>query len=308
MGNLRTRARIYSAIRRFFEDNRYLEVDTPCRIPAPMPEANIRPQPSGDWFLHTSPEICMKQLLVRGLDRIYQLSKTFRQQERGKKHLPEFTLLEWYRLKSDYHDLMAETESLIRFVAEQVADKTAGRTATALPYQDRAIDLSPDWPKITVAEAFDRYAGISLETVLNGPSPADRFDQCMGCTIEPHLGWDRPVFLYDYPAALGAAFARLKADDALVAERFELYIGGLELCNGFSELTGTAAYRQRFEVENRLRHTRLQAAYPLPERFLEAVEDMPDAAGNALGIDRLVMLFCNTARIDDVVAFTPEML
>lgn len=305
--HLNTRARILSEIRRFFENRQYLEVETPCRIPAPMPEAAICPQPSGDWFLQTSPEVCMKQLLAGDMDRIFQICRAFRQQERGNKHLPEFTLLEWYRKNADYQELMTETEHLVRFVAEQRARETAG-PAAAIAYQGRVINVSPHWPKITVAEAFDRYAGHSLKSVLSGPSPADRFDECMGCDIEPQLGWDRPVFIYDYPASLGAAYARLKPGNPDIAERFELYIGGLELCNGFSELTGQTACKQRFEAEDRLRRVRQKADCPMPQRFLDAMKNMPEAAGNALGIDRLVMLLCDTDCIDDVVAFTPEML
>ncbi|MDY6906459.1 MAG: EF-P lysine aminoacylase EpmA [Thermodesulfobacteriota bacterium] len=306
--NLQTRARIMRAIRQFFENRRYLEVDTPCRIPAPMPEATILAQPSGGWFLQTSPEICMKQLLARGLDRIYQLCKAFRQQERGPKHLPEFTILEWYQKGADYNDLMAETRDLIRFIARQLAGTPDDPSTAPLPYQRHMIDLSQEWEKLTVDEAFSRYASISLETILAEPDPADRFDECMGFEIEPKLGWDVPVFLYDYPASLGAAYARCKHEDPAIVERFELYIGGLELCNGFSELTGRAVYKKRFETEDRLRQARLNAKYPTPKRFLDAVAHMPDAAGNALGVDRLVMLFCNTGRIDDVVAFTPETL
>jgi elongation factor P--(R)-beta-lysine ligase len=292
--NLHLRATIVKAMRAFFYDHDYLEVDTPCRIPAPMPEAAIVPQPAGDWFLQTSPEICMKRLLAAGLPRIFQISHTFRKDERGCRHLPEFTLAEWYARDRSYLDLMAETEALLRRIAE------AANCPATVCYRQHTIDLAPNWPRMTVAEAFDRFAPASLNTSL----AEGRFDDIMGVDVEPRLGWDRPVFIYDYPAPQGAAFARLKPGHAQIAERFELYLGGVELCNGFSELTGADAYRFRFDQEQKAS----VRPRPIPEAFLHDMEEMPPAAGNALGVDRLVMLFCDAARIDEVVAFTPEAL
>lgn len=292
--NLRLRASLIKAVRDFFYTRAYLEVETPCRIPAPMPEATIAPVSSEGWFLQTSPEVCMKRLLAAGMPRIFQICHTFRRSERGGRHLPEFTMLEWYGRGNDYLDLMAETEDLLRFAAN-----TTGN-GEALPYQGQIIDLSPGWPKMTVAEAFDCFATIPISAAIT----QNRFDEIMGTEIEPRLGWDRPVFLCDYPTSQGAAFARIKPGNAEVVERFELYIGGLELCNGFSELTGAAAYRERFEKEQQNSATSL----PVPKKFLEEIAEMPAAAGNALGVDRLVMLFCDAAAIDEVVAFTPELL
>jgi len=296
--HLKTRALIIDAVRRFFIGRGYLEVETPTRLPALLPEAHIDPVASESWYLQTSPEQCMKRLLAAGHKRIFQLCKTFRKAEYGKKHLPEFSLLEWYRAGADYRDLMQETEALIRFVAEQLS------TGDLLRYQGAAIDLSPDWPAMTVAQAFARHTDQTLEQAIK----TGAFDERIGCDIEPELGLDRPVFLYDYPAEIGAAFARQKTADPTVVERFELYIGGLELCNGFSELTGTSAYEERFRQEESRRTGRGVAPLPRPEQFLSDMDSMPEAAGNALGLDRLVMLFCDASAIDDVVAFPPEKL
>lgn len=298
IANLITRARITEAIRAFFAGRGYLEVETPCRIPAPIPEAEIFPQPAGGWFLQTSPEVCMKRLLGRGFSGIFQICKAFRRHERGRKHLPEFTLLEWYRTDADYRDLMDETEALIRFVADAL-----GR-GKFLPYQGNDIDLSGEWQRATVGRALEDYGGVQSAPGLT----AERFNELMVEAVEPKLGLSAPVFLYDYPADIGAALARLKPDDPRYAERFELYIGRLELCNGFSELTGTDAYRTRFEKARRELNKSAFAGSPWPEAFLADMDHMPPAAGNALGIDRLTMLFCDTDDISNVVAFTPEDL
>lgn len=230
------------AIRRFFHSNGYLEVETPIRIPAPAPEAHIEPLSSEEWWLHTSPELCMKRLLASGLDRIFQICRCFRKGERGARHLPEFTLLEWYTAGQDYQDMMTQTEALIRAVADCVGDGSPVR------YQGRTVTLSERFRRMTVAEAFDRYAPGSVDQAL----AEGRFDEWMGLEIEPRLPVDRPLFLMDYPATCGA-LARLREDNPAIAERFELYMGGLEICNGFSELIDAIEQRRRFEIERRAR-------------------------------------------------------
>ena len=165
------------------------------------------------------------------------------------------------------------------------------------------VDLAPGWMRLPVAEAFLRLGSQSMEKALE----TGRFDEVMAHEIEPRLGKTRPVFLYDYPAACGA-LARLKPEDPSVAERFELYIAGLELCNAFSELTDPVEQRSRFKKEMQARRKAGAQVYPLPEKFLGALKQMPTSTGNALGIDRLIMLFADACRIDDVVAFTPEHL
>ena len=295
--NLIVRARIIQAIRSFFIDHDYIEIETPIRIPAPAPESHIDAVESGDWFLQTSPELCMKMLLAAGFRRIFQICKCFRQAERGRWHLPEMTMLEWYRINSSYLDMMHECEILIDHIARQINSKNT------LTYQDAEIDLTPPWSRISVAEAFKSFTSMSMEAALEN----DRFDEIMVEAIEPNLGQRRPAFLYDYPASRGA-LARTKPEDRRYAERFELYIGGLEICNAFSELTDPVEQRQRFESERNRRKDFGKSIYPMPEKFLNALGDMPEAAGNALGIDRLVMLFADTHNIDEVVAFTPEEL
>jgi lysyl-tRNA synthetase class 2 len=229
---LRLRARMVQAIRCFFLENDFLEVETPLRIPAPAPELHINPVSSEDWFLQTSPELCMKRLLAAGYPRIFQICKCFRAGERGNLHLPEFTMLEWYRAETDYRTLMEECEALIPFVARELGfDNT-------FSWQGHKIDLGTPWERITVREAFSRYAATSADEALK----TDRFDEILACEVEPCLGLERPVFLYDYPAELGA-LARLKPGDPDIAERFELYCAGLELANAFSELTDAGEQR-----------------------------------------------------------------
>ena len=292
------RHQLTAAIRAFFDSSDYLEVETPLRIPAPAPEAHIDPVPSADWYLQTSPELCMKRLLAAGYQRIYQICRCFRHGERGRKHLPEMTLLEWYTAYADYNDMMTQTEALILSVAGVLLD---GRTS--LTYLGRPIELTPPWERLAVAEAFARYGGVSMEQAL----AEDRFDMVMGLAIEPRLGLDRPVFLVDYPAAHGA-LARRKSDRPETAERCELYVAGLELCNAFSELTDPVEQRQRFEDERRAREAAGRELPPMPEPFLKDLTDLPPCTGNALGVDRLAMVFAGAATIDDVSAFVPEEL
>jgi lysyl-tRNA synthetase class 2 len=297
IGNLRLRAALLAAIRDFFSATDYLEVETPLRIPAPIPEAHIDPVVSGSWFLQPSPEICMKRLLSAGISRLYQICKCFRSSERGRRHLPEFTMLEWYAAGQDYHRMMDQTEALIGFIA--------GRTLTAgrLHYQGRTVDLNAPWPRWTVRDVFRRYA----QTTPGAAIATGRFDELMAAVIEPQLGLDRPVFVMDYPAACGS-LAKRDPHNPRIAQRFELYIAGVELCNGFSELTDPTEQRNRFTTEQAHRKAMGRSPAPVPEPFLTDLAAMPDAAGNALGLDRLVMLFADTADIDDVVAFPPEYL
>jgi lysyl-tRNA synthetase class 2 len=294
---LELRARVIRAVRRFFFERGFLEVETPHLIPAPAPEAHIDAVRAGSVYLHTSPELCMKRLLAGGFSRIFQICKCFRQGERGTLHLPEFTLLEWYREGAGYAALMGDCESLIRDVSGAL-----GR-GERITYRGGEISLRAPWKRMTVEDAFERYGSMSLDGALE----TDCFDVLMVEEIEPQLDRRAPVFLYEYPASQ-AALAKVKADDPRYAERFELYMGGLEIANAFSELTDAEEQRKRFERELGERHSRGRAVYPLPERFLTSLERMPRAAGIALGIDRLVMLFADRSRIDDVVTFVPEDL
>ena len=292
---LELRARTLEAIRGFFRGAGFLEVETPSRVPAPAPEAHIDAIPSDSWYLAPSPELHMKRLLAAGYPRIFQVSRCFRGGERGQHHNPEFTMLEWYRAGGDYLEAVAETEALVAHVAMQVCG------GTRLSRAGDTLDVAPPWERLAVADAFRRFAGWSP-----GPNPDHhRFNVDLVERVEPGIGHGRPTVLLDYPASM-ASLARLKPDDPGVAERFEVYAGGLELANGFGELTDPAEQRRRFEAEAHKRHEAGRQIYPMPEAFLEALADMPPASGVALGVDRLVMLLSGASSIDDVVAFTVD--
>lgn len=295
--SLRSRALILSAVRSFFSQQGFLEVDTPYRIPAPIPECHIDLTPSGAWFLHPSPEICMKRMLSAGFEKIYQICHCWRDAERGRLHLPEFTMIEWYRSHADYTALMDDCKGLIMAASAKLG--TPGK----LVRKGKRIDLEGPWEKLTVREAFTRYGGMEAEEALD----RDLFDEIMVRDIEPMLGRERPSFLVEYPAERGS-LARLKPGDPSVAERFELYIGGLELANAFSELCDPEEQRERFSKERKLRADLGKPEHPLPEKFLRDLAGMPPSAGIALGLDRMVMLLLDAASIDEVVAFTPESL
>jgi lysyl-tRNA synthetase class 2 len=239
----------------------------------------------------------MKRLLSAGFPRIFQISKCFRAAERGNKHLPEFTMLEWYVTGFDYHQLMDQCEAMLI-----TAFKDMGHDQD-ITRQNKKISLASPWERISVTDALSKYSPISLQEALH----QDKFDEIMVEYIEPYLGIDRPTYLYDYPVKL-AALAKIKKCDPTVAERFELYIGGLELANGFSELTDVNEQRQRFEEALKARIAKKWARYEMPEKFLQALQTMPQSAGIALVIDRLIMILADTDKIDDVVAFPPDLL
>jgi len=295
---LRQRAELIQAIRRFFIGRDYIEVDTPLRLPVLIPEAHNEPLESGDHFLQTSPEICMKRLLAEaGCRRIFQICKCFRSKERGDRHIPEFTMLEWYRAYGDYYSLMDECEDLIIEVG-----RALGHMGT-VPVRGNSVNLEKPWLRLTVADAFARYAPVSMSRALEQNS----FDEILCSYIEPQLGIKKPVFLHDYPVKLGA-LARCKKEQPLLAERFEVYITGLELANGFSELTDEAEQRNRFEKELQLIKKQGGIMPELPLKFLSSLHKMPDAAGIALGVDRLAMVLLDAETIDGVVSFIPEDL
>ena len=295
--NIKIRSLVIQAIRDFFNQNNYLEVDTPIRCPSIIPEAQIDPVTSEKWFLQASPELCMKRLLSKGFDRIFQICKCFRKYERGRHHLPELTMLEWYAKDNTYLDLMDQCEALVKFIAKRLG--LGGK----LVYLGKTIDLDQPWQRITVSEAFRMYSDISLAEALK----INKFDEIINFKIEPCLGNTTPAFLYDYPASL-ASLAKLLIKNPEVAERVEFYMAGIELANGFTELTDAAEQKQRFYKENMIRVSQEKPVLPMPDQFLKDLETMPDAAGIALGVDRLVMLFCDAKTIDEVVLFTPEAL
>lgn len=294
---LRTRAKIIRAVREFFDNRDFIEVETPHLIPANAPEEYIDPVSSGEKYLHTSPELCMKRLLCRGGERLYQICRCWRNDERGSRHVPEFTMLEWYRAGSDYHDLMQDCEELLQYIVTKL------EIIDPLQFRGSLVRFDQGCDQITVQHAFEKFGGILLEEALD----AGVFDEILVTRIEPSLPHDRPVILKEYPIEL-AALARSSHADPRYAERFELYVCGMELANGFSELNDAEEQYRRFVVANSIRLKAGKTELPIPMPFLEELPRLPSAAGIALGIDRLVMLFSGKESIDDVIAFTPEGL
>ena len=282
------RSRMMQRVRDFFHHQKYIEVNTPIRLPVLIPEAEIIPLASETWFLQTSPELCMKRVLAQGCPQIFQICPCFRKGERGRLHQEEFTMLEWYHTGWSYLELMKECEQMIRQVAGKEIICRSGKE----------ISLQAPWQQLTVNDAFRRYAGRSAEEAVRTKD----FDLLLVEKVEPELGWESPVFLYDYPIEL-ASLARPKPRYPELAERFELYIGGIELANGFSELTDPVAQRRRFSEEIRKVDS---GGTPgkMPKKFLAALEELPDCAGIALGLDRLFMLLLGRYCLAEVLPFT----
>jgi lysyl-tRNA synthetase class 2 len=289
--NLERRSLILQMTRAFFTARGFLEVDTPGRGPAGAPEQFIRPFASEDWFLSTSPELHMKRLLAAGYDRLFQISRCFRRGESGRHHNPEFTMLEWYRKDAGYGQMVADTAELVAALSRQLAG------GTTIDYLGRAVDLSLPWPQVSVSDAFSKTA--SWDPVAN--PDAERFDLDLVAKVVPSFDAGRPMVLAGYPASM-AALARLSDADRRVAERAEVFVGGLELANAYTELNDPGEQRQRFEAEAELIRQAGGRAV-VSWRFLEAVAHLPPCGGIALGMDRLVMLLCNTDAIQDVMAF-----
>jgi elongation factor P--(R)-beta-lysine ligase len=290
------RAAVIQELRRFFIERDYLEVDTPIRVPAVIPESSIEQEQTGSFFLQSSPELYMKRLLAAGCKKIFQICKCFRANERGKLHLPEFLMLEWYREGCDYLDLMDDCEELFLSVCNSLEKKFPGGFFHSFP-------LSQPWQRLTVADAFDKYARLGLEDSLG----RDLFDLCLVEDIEVNLGVDQPTFLYDYPVSM-ASLARVKVSDNSVAERFELYINGIELANGFSELIDSREQYNRFLEERESIRQQGRKTGPMPDAFLKALDSMAPTAGIALGVDRMVMLLTGANCVDQAVTFIPEEL
>lgn len=294
---LRARASALRAIREHLHREGFVEVDTPALVRSPGLEVHLSAlEVSGAGerrYLPTSPEYAMKRLLAAGLTRIYQLSKAFRADEAGALHEPEFTLLEWYRAGEGFESMMADTEQL----AAEVARALTG--GTRVPGVRGSVDLAPPWERLAVADAFRRYARIELSALRD----EEHFFRVLIEQVEPQLGQGKPTFLTHYPASF-AALARLSPEDPSVAERFEAYADGIELCNGFGELTDAGEQRSRFLAEQVERRRLGRPVYPIDERFLRALEEgIPPSAGNALGVDRLLMLVLGKREIAQVVGF-----
>jgi lysyl-tRNA synthetase class 2 len=297
---LRKRAEVAATVRACFGARGYLEVETPALVPSPGLDLHLDAFAVEDiGWLGTSPEYQMKRLLAGGMPRIFQLGRCYRRAEVGSRHNPEFTMLEWYRAWATMEELMDETEDLVRAVLEKHAPATPG-----------GCDVRQPFLRIPVAEAFERFAGIGrLESLRLASVDETEWFRLLVDRVEPGIaGTGVPVFLHDYPAPF-ASLARLRQSDLKVCERFELYVGDLELCNGFGELTDPYEQRGRFLNDQDRRREIGKPVHPLDERFLAALaEGMPPSAGNALGFDRLVLLCTGARSIGDVMAFPADWL
>lgn len=237
----------------------------------------------------------MKRLLAAGYERVFQIGPCFRKGERGALHHPEYTMLEWYRAGTDYLGILDDTQALLARVCAAAAACSA--------YAAGAVDPAPPWPRIAVREAFKTWAGWDPVERFD----AERFDRDLVGKVEPNLPRQRPVILMDYPAP-AAALSLQKPGDSRVAERWELYINGVEIANAFSELTDAAEQRRRFDEWSRERRAAGRAVYPLDEAFLAALDlGLPPSGGIALGVDRLVMVLAGAASLDQVIAFREDV-
>jgi lysyl-tRNA synthetase class 2 len=325
---LLARSRIQTGLRQWFDARDFLEVDPAALQTSPGNEAHLHgfattvignDGEARQMYLHTSPEFAMKKLLAAGEERIFALTHVWRNRERGLRHSPEFTMLEWYRVGEDYSVLMQDCIALMQMACAQAGTKV-------LMHGERSCDPFAEPERLGVVEALARYAGVDLlASILPDGStdvqalarqlPAlglrvaaddtwsDLLSRVLVAKVEPHLGLGRPTILDRYPAA-EAALARRTPDDPRLAERFELYACGVELANGFGELTNAQEQRRRFEAEMDEKYRVYGERYPLDEDFLAALAFMPAASGIALGFDRLVMLATHAPRIDDVI-WTP---
>jgi len=277
-GIIQKRDALMRSIRAFFYDRDFTEVDTPIRLTTPCMELHIDAEPSGECYLRTSPEIFHKKLLADGCERIFELGKCFRHGELGPLHNPEYTMLEWYRARADYMDVLDDTKSLI---------------ASVWPDSDFT------WYVLSVSEAFEEFAGWDPA----GRFDEDRFDIDLVEKIEPGLKqMGGAVVLKDYPVE-AAALSRRKADNPLLAERWELYINGIELANAYSELTDPEEQRHRFEECAKSRRSLGREVYGIDEEFISAIGRMPPSGGVALGVDRLLMLMTDQTSLDQVLPF-----
>jgi lysyl-tRNA synthetase class 2 len=323
---LLARAAITKALRAWFDEQGFSEVETGILQVSPGNETHLHAPRTelthGDGtreprYLRTSPEFAAKKLLAAGESKIFEFARVFRDRERGDLHLPEFTMLEWYRASAGYDAIMADTVVVIAHAAQATG---IGRFS----FRGRSADPFAEPELLTVAVAFERFAGIDLlATVANGEGNraalsevakarvrvadddnwSDIFSKVLVQHIEPNLGQGRLTVLFEYPAP-EAALARAKPSDPRVAERFEVYACGVELANGFGELTDADEQRHRFTQAMDEKARRYGERYPLDEDFLDAVAKMPEASGVALGFDRLVMLASGALRVDQVV-WTP---
>lgn len=318
---IQLRARVLKNIRTFFALRDVMEVDTPILSVATITDPLIdsfstryipltQTTPQQQYYLHTSPEFPMKRLLAAGLGSIYQIAKVFRQGEMGSSHNPEFTLLEWYRDGYDQYQLMQEIDALLTQLLAPSIDLSATQYISYQQAFEQHFNLNPHTASKT--ELINCCQQQGLENVLDEGDARDRFlDLLISHTIQPGLGKTyardgiKPciTFLYDYPASQ-ASLARIQQLDGVeIAERFEIFVNGTELGNGFHELKDDREQQQRFEQDNYARVLADKPAIPLDERFLASLQQLPDCSGVAMGIERLLMVMLDTADIRDVISF-----
>jgi len=309
--NLKARAALMASIRDFFAKRHVLEVETPLMCssaatdpylkPIPVDYQGSDPNSPRSFFLQTSPEYPMKRLLAAGSGPIYQICKVFRDDEVGRLHNPEFTMLEWYQPGFDHHDLMDEMEALLCFIL-------GSAKAVRFSYADlfkKMLDIDPHHTSKQQLENCAALHQINLsQNIAESLSISDWLDLLMTHCIEPNLGFESPAMIYDYPVSK-AALAKIRHEEPSVAERFEVYVQGIELANGYHELTDPKAQRGRFEQDCKLRKKFKFASIPIDEYLIEALKaGLPDSAGVALGVDRLFMLKLKSAHIEEVLSFT----
>jgi lysyl-tRNA synthetase class 2 len=297
---LQMRATLLRLIRSFFYERGFLEVDTPLRQPVLIPESTIVPLTAEGQYLQTSPELCMKRLLAGGCSKLFQICPCFRKEEVGRLHLEEFTMLEWYRTGADYLTLMSDCEALLRFIVQNMQSVDLPDPGNYSKKLLSKTDIEPEWQRLSVAEAFELFSPVSLDEALE----KECFDELLVEFIEPHLGVGLPTFLYDYPVEL-ASLAKCRIENPKVAERFELYINGVELANGFSELTDSTEQRRRFNQEIAIMEKCGRYGVKMPERFLGDLQKINLAAGIALGVDRLFMLLMGYDSLSESITFHP---
>jgi lysyl-tRNA synthetase class 2 len=295
---LRARADLLFRLRRFFSERGVLEVETPLLCRAPVTDPNIEPLRLGRRFLQTSPEYAMKRLLAAGSGPIYQVCKAFRGGEAGRRHNPEFSLLEWYRPGFDLESLMEEVQELVEAILPE-------RAWRRISYRDLfRQNLSVD-PWLSTDEELEACARGALDLDFPSATRDQWLDVILSHMLEPQLAGAGAVFVYDFPASQ-AALARLKqVDNHPVSDRFELYVDGVELANAYCELTDAGEQAVRFRQDNKILEQRGQPSRPVDERLLAAMEHgLPDCAGVALGLDRLLMLARGCDSIEQVLAFS----
>ncbi|WDE96194.1 EF-P lysine aminoacylase EpmA [Lentisphaera profundi] len=286
--SIKLRSQLLRALRSFFWQEQFIEVETPTRLITPALEDYIDAIPAQGKFLRTSPELHMKRLLCEGAEKIFQIGPCFREHEHGERHREEFTMLEWYEADCDYHKIASDLQRLLQFCSQQLGS--------------REDYFTQQFEVLSLEDAFARYAKISLAESLE----QDNFEETLCFEVEPHLGKERPTLINDYPSSM-AALSRKKIDAPHLAERFELYVDGIELANAYSELTDASEQRSRFEECQNLRLSQKRISYDLDENFLKDMEKgMPEAGGIALGVDRLAMVLFGVSDINSVLAFGDE--